>query len=66
MARQEGIMSGPFTQYLQMIDIAEPEIVEICISEDGTAIWVNVDGICRLRVQRIPWQHLTLGDGRAK
>lgn len=36
--------------FTQMIDINSPEVVEVSINEDGTKLWVNVDGICRLRV----------------
>ncbi len=40
----------------RMIDIAEPEVVQIQISQDrkvGTTVWINVDGICRLRATRV-------------
>lgn len=35
---------------LTMLDIRDPVGVEIETSEDGRRIWVNVDGICRLRI----------------
>lgn len=35
---------------LTMLDIRDPIGVEIETSEDGRRLWVNVDGICRLRV----------------
>jgi len=42
---------------LKMIDIANPEqSVEVKIvraSLDNTTLWVNVDGICQLRVTHI-------------
>lgn len=42
-------------QILQMIDIYNPEVgVEVLISETGTKLWVNVDGICRLRIYGSP------------
>jgi len=44
---------------VQMIDVAEAERVQVDKSTDGTKLWVNVDGICLLRVQRI--QELYLG-----
>lgn len=31
-------------------DITEPQNVEIQIRNDGKVIWVNVDGICVLRI----------------
>ncbi len=40
----------------RMLDIAEPELVQIQISRNsrtGTTVWINVDGICRLRATRI-------------
>jgi hypothetical protein len=33
-----------------MLDIRAPEIVQFDCSEDGKVLWINVDGICRLRV----------------
>jgi hypothetical protein len=38
----------------EMLDISNPEHVEISIRDDGRVIWVNVDGACVLRVCRIP------------
>jgi hypothetical protein len=45
-----------------MKDITAPEEVEILIKEDGKVIWINVDGICELRVCRI--SKLTVNDER--
>lgn len=45
----------------QMVDITKPQIVEIQISNNGV-IWVNVDGICRLRCCRI--EKLVIDDQR--
>ena len=36
-----------------MIDITEPESVEIATNHDGTSVWVNVDGVCAFRACRI-------------
>jgi len=52
----------------QIIDITEPEQeIEIIISayeHDGHVIWVNVDGICRLRVCRVSPEKVRLEDRR--
>lgn len=38
-----------------MIDISEPEGVQVEVVEGqaGKVLWVNVDGVCRLRICRI-------------
>lgn len=36
-----------------MIDITGAEIVEVQVRSDGKVLWVNIDGICRLRVNQI-------------
>ncbi len=42
-------------QVTQMLDITAPKDgVEVEINSDGKTLWVNVDGICRLRVCQIP------------
>jgi len=33
-----------------MIDITMAELVEVEIREDGKVLWVNIDGVCQLRV----------------
>lgn len=38
-------------ELLQMLDITAPEFVQIEVSTEGV-VWVNVDGICRLRACR--------------
>lgn len=41
---------------IQMMDITEPDIVEITVSDDGPnarRVWINIDGVCRLRACRI-------------
>lgn len=34
------------------VDLTAPELVEVELNHDGTVLWVNVDGICRLRICR--------------
>lgn len=47
------------------IDITKPDAgVEISIKDDGTVIWINVDGICVLRVCQIPYLEVTKGGHR--
>lgn len=51
----------------QMIDITAPKYeVEIAISKDydGNVIWVNVDGICRLRICRVSSEIIKIDDRR--
>jgi hypothetical protein len=49
----------------QMIDITNPDHrVEIQIRGDGQVIWVNVDGICRLRICQIEPDRLKVIDER--
>lgn len=43
-----------------MIDIRGPEHVEIALDEDHETIWVNVDGVCRLRICGV--KHLVIDD----
>lgn len=33
----------------QMLDITAPKLVQVQVSNNGR-LWVNVDGVCRLRV----------------
>jgi hypothetical protein len=46
---------------LTMLDIRGPIGVEIEISLQGTVLWVNIDGVCRLRVQDIKEGTLIIG-----
>jgi hypothetical protein len=47
------------------LDITAPNhSVQIEIREDGQVIWVNIDGVCALRVCRIP--KLELNDSRKR
>jgi len=48
----------------QQLDITGAEVVEVGIRNDGRVLWVNVNGICRLRVCRI--KTLVLQDARLK
>lgn len=34
----------------RMVDVAGAELVEIGVQSDGKAVWIKVDGRCRLRV----------------
>ena len=43
-------------------DLAGAEHVEVLVREDGQTVWVNVDGICRLRVCRV--KKLKINDHR--
>ena len=45
-------------------DITAPEHVEVRIRGDGKVLWVNVDGVCALRVCNM--SELVLHDGRWK
>ena len=55
---------------IQMLDIARPDEIEITFSPDHQKLWINIDGICRLRVTGIAvavaWERmneeLTRGD----
>ena len=51
-----------------MIDIAHPDKeVEVSISSDegnGHTMWINVDGMCRLRISRIDPKILKIEDRR--
>ena len=38
----------------EMTDIISPDSVEVKISDDRSTLWVNVDGVCVLRVQTAP------------
>ena len=40
-------------EIIQLLDIKGAEHVEVLIKEDRKTIWVNVDGLCRLRICRI-------------
>jgi hypothetical protein len=44
------------------LDLTQAEVVEITVSNDGTKIWVDIDGPNRVRVYRI--KQLVLRDFR--
>jgi hypothetical protein len=44
------------------VDITGAEVVEVLIRNDGSVVWVNIDGICILRVCRV--KKLELNDLR--
>lgn len=46
------------------LDITEPEEVDIVIRDDGKVLWVNINGICRLRLCKI--KTIKLYDLRSK
>ena len=52
------------TQIIEMIDITKPKFVEIEIRKDGQVVWINIDGICQLRVCRIGKDRLVIKDNR--
>lgn len=45
-----------------MIDIAGAKLVEIQIDNDGQVVWINVDGVCQLRVSKP--EHVIVMDDR--
>jgi len=38
---------------IQMIDVRDPKRLEISVSENRETVWINVDGVCRFRAQKI-------------
>jgi hypothetical protein len=51
-SRKEGLEKGGSSR-LDTIDLTQPDVVQILISRDGKTVWVNIDGVCRLRVCKI-------------
>lgn len=45
---------------IKMLDIRAAESVEVSLSDDQNTLWVNVDGLCRLRVSSLSKVSLTL------
>jgi hypothetical protein len=51
----------------KQLDLTAPlHEVEILIREDGSVLWVNVDGINRLRICQIPQGVLKIEDHRKR
>lgn len=42
----------------RLVDITNPRSVEVEIAQDGGRLWVNVDGVCVLRICQIPRIHV--------
>lgn len=47
-----------------MIDMRDVGSVEVQIKENGGVIWVNVDGVCQLRITKL--KNLRIIDERTK
>jgi hypothetical protein len=45
-----------------LIDLYEPQEVEISIRSDGNVVWINIDGICHIRAIRP--QNIAIDDRR--
>lgn len=43
-----------------MLDLNPEHGVEISIREDGKQVWVNVDGLCRMRLTAVPGTSFSL------
>jgi len=54
----------PISRLPEQIDLHDSKVVELVIRDDGKVVWVNVDGVCRLRVCRI--ESLVIEDQRKK
>ena len=50
-------------QVVTILDIVNPEYVEVIFGPDGKTVWVNVEGITRFRARRI--ETLSLSDERS-
>lgn len=50
---KNSIIRHPENPLLDAIDISQPQAVQIEVTENGKTLWVNVDGVCRLRVSNI-------------
>jgi hypothetical protein len=42
----------------ELVDISSPKDVEVQVREDGKVMWINVDGVCRLRCCNIQTLHI--------
>jgi hypothetical protein len=50
----------------QMVDVNMPLVVDIAINASGTILWVNVDGICRLRCCQMKPKVIRIEDRRKR
>lgn len=44
------VIVGKTLQDVMQLDVSGPELVQIQIRQDGKVVWVNVDGLCLLRL----------------
>lgn len=49
---------------LRMLDIREASVADVVVSKDGKTLWVNIDGMCMLRLQGREVLPLTITDER--
>jgi len=47
------------TSHPPMIDVTVPDHVEVTVRSDRKVVWVNIDGMCVLRISQI--KHLVTG-----
>lgn len=45
------------------IEITAPEKVEVILDHTRSVLWINVDGVCRLRIAKITDITWDIGDG---
>ena len=48
----------------KLLDITGADVVELVIRDDGKVVWVNVNGICCLRVCKV--ERVVLDDRRVE
>lgn len=46
----------------QLLDITAPEHVEVILKADRSVLWVNVEGICRLRICGLKEENFQFND----
>lgn len=49
----DGAIDISALESVRMVDLSSPAGVSVEISHNGKTVWVNVDGICRLRAQNV-------------
>jgi hypothetical protein len=47
----------------RLLDITGAKLVEVEVSKDQRVLWINVDGICRLRICQIDRLELQVSSG---